>query len=1772
MLKALKHQQVLLILLTQVVGFCWSTISMLGADAPPLKKSQAPVAFVQNVGQWDMQAQYCFRSSQGTFWLCQDGFLMDTKEYFVSRQPSSAEKPSLENPTDSIHGHVLRVRFASQLRQEQSVLQGSKKLDGYHNYFLGDNTARWKTNVPLYQEVSGGNESTVFQTRYYVENGSLRYDLIIAAGQDPAQLRMTIEGAESLSISKSGELVMKTSIGDVTQQKLLAYQTIANKRHIVPCTFILEDQGSVRFKCGAYDKRYPLTVDPIIWSTYLGGVAMALTGTNGQNTEDCFDITTDAAGNPVVVGTTETNDFPTTLGAYKRVKLNLDDTVSYTDIFITKFNVSGTSMIFSTYLGGRGSEWGRSIRLDNSDTIFICGGTNSGDFPTTAGAYSQNHLGTSDAIVCKINPTGTSLVASTLIGGPDFDQLLSLKVNASGVYVCGWTFFDGYPTTVGAFQSSNTKWWSCVATVFNKSLSGLLGSTYIGGRGTAFDLALDASGNMFITGVEIDSIPTTTNAYSRTRNGIFADAYLVQLNQNCTSLLYGTYIGGESEDIGYGVCLDASGNVIVCGRAESDNFPTTAGAYDRTYNYIRNSSRTGDPYDDFYDGFVAKFAASTMQLQYSTYIGGRSSDWFRRVVAGPGGSAILCGISYSPDYPATACCIDSTQNGIADCVLTILNPTGNVVTYSTFLGGGGTDVAYSLTRLANGHVYVCGSSWDKSFPITVGSYQTVRKLTDAFVMRVDPSVGLCVNAGNDIMYSCTGFGAQVFLAAVPQCGIPPYTYSWTPTTNLSDPTSDKPVTFTTPTGIEYQVKVTDAAGSVAVNTVSLVPLLLNVIPGRDTVVCWGRNARLTTKVTGGMGPKKYSWFPASGLDSANIANPLANPDTTTRYLLIVTDTAGCSKSDTVIVFISRSQLKSSRDTTLCGLKTVKLSPRIEGGIKPLAFRWTSKGSAVLSTSATPTFTLDSTTMYYLTISDSLNCTSRDSILVRYSPPTTLTLSSDSVVCKGANLSVKLSIAGGKAPYAIRWKASDSSLTLGGRDSLCTAIMRQTTTFTATVIDSFGCTTVKNIVVKVDSASSPRIATEGNKKAICSGASLQLDAGSYSGVSYSWSTGEKTQKIRVQTEGWYTVSVTNKNNCVGVDSVFVKVQNNPKATLANPKDTTICEGGSAILRVNGSWSSIRWFNGIMGPQCEVSSEGVFYATVVDSLGCTGITDSVQVHINRMKSSLQGPNSLCAGVSGSFHVDSNAEWTYEWSVLHGGTFSGGTNRASVNIHWDSQGFDTVVAKIKHLLSGCELIYKLPVSINSTLSPTIAIVGSPVLCGSSTVKLQAPSGYDKYLWSNGESTPSITVNTAGTYTVFVESGGCSGRSSEVVVSTAPAIRVAVQGDTVFCAGSEIVISADPGFAHYVWSTGDTSVTIRVRQSGSYTVVVRDTNGCEASATQTCRVLQTSLPPVQSLQFSDQLVTQSATLKLGIPNSSGYPLRVKSVTLLSAPSAFSIVSTNPQPPAILQPNQSLETDISFRPTALDLFGDTLVVIVDAPCPDTLRIALSGRGTKDSISAKVWMTNVQAEIQENVSLPVYCQFSTNRDYNGVDLELSVRMNAYIFFPQSVSSGTIVSNTVAGRERTLTIQMTNVNVRSGEKLCEVLGMALADRDTLTLTHPHVRWIKGLSASTTDSAGSLLVNGCKGDHFNIESRTTMSLKVSPNPANPDLHLDLSSSIQSNHLVQVYSVSGELMFSQTLSPKPEGLQYDHYLSDLSSGVYFVFVTSGNQHLHERVTVIR
>ena len=425
------------------------------------------------------------------------------------------------------------------------------------------------------------------------------------------------------------------------------------------------------------------TASALIYSTFIGG----------SGAEEGLGLAVDSSGNAFVAGRTQSTNYPTTAGAFDTSANGGEE------VFVTKLNPTGSALVYSTYLGGSGSDQSRALSIDVAGNAFIVGNTSSSSFPTTAGAFDTSINGSTDAFVTQLNAAGSALIYSTFLGGSSGETGLAIAVDTSGdAVVTGYTSpgTPNFPTTAGAFDETHNGSFDLYVTKLNSTGSALTYSTFIGGSGLeqVFDIALDAAGNAFITGeTENGTYPTTPGAFDTTYGGSIRDAFVTKLNSTGSALTYSTFLGGSSVDQAYGIVLDPSGNAFITGRMESANYPTTAGAYDTTHNGSR-------------DAVVTQLNAAGSALIYSTFIGaGTFVDEGLGIALDSSGNVFITGLTANTTFPTTAGAFDTTYNGAVDAIVAKL---GDAVapgdTPYDFDGDGRADV--SVFRPSGGIWYL----------------------------------------------------------------------------------------------------------------------------------------------------------------------------------------------------------------------------------------------------------------------------------------------------------------------------------------------------------------------------------------------------------------------------------------------------------------------------------------------------------------------------------------------------------------------------------------------------------------------------------------------------------------------------------------------------------------------------------------------------------------------------------------------------------------------------------------------------------------------------------------------------------------------------------------------------------------------------------------------------------------------------------------------------------------------------------------------------------
>ncbi|MGH2678633.1 MAG: hypothetical protein ACRDHB_09775, partial [Actinomycetota bacterium] len=668
-----------------------------------------PLSFESNLGQTDPGIRFLARGAGYDVALTEGGAVFALGEAAVEMDLVGA---SLSSP------------------------RGVEPLPGTVNYLLSDDPSAWTTGVPTFGEVQYPDVypgiDLVFRGR---PGGGLEYDLVLDPGTDPSLPMLRFRGAQEVSLRPDGDLAIQTASGTLLNGAPRIWQPTAGGRLGVRGAFQLAG-NAVRFAVGSHNPALPLVIDPpvsLAYSTFLGG---------GQS-DQANAIAVDAVGSAYVTGETEDGivDFPTTPGAYDTGQ-NGDE-----DVFVAKLSPGGDALVYSTFLGGGGSEQGLGIAVDQAGSAYVTGAADVG-FPTTPGAYDTSHNSFADAFVAKLSPDGSALAYSTFVGSGTTERGHAIAVDLAGsAYITGGTG-PTFPTTPGAYDTVGKGGADVFATKLTPGGDDLAYSTFLGG--SDFDqglgITVDGSGAAYVTGGTRDAVvdfPTTPGAFDTTNNGE-DDVFATKLSPGGDALAYSTFLGGSDEDEGFAIAIDTSGAAFLTGftvDAPTD-FPTIPGAFDTSINGAD-------------DAFVTKLDPAGSAMAYSTLLGGDAGgegDVGRAVAVDTAGAAHITGSTAdaATDFPTTPGAFDTTHNGNADAFVTTIARDGSSLMYSTLLGSDGNlvgDAGRGIAVDGAGATYVAGETQEGSvpFPTTVGAYDTTHNgERDGFVAKLST------------MYECRG--------------------------------------------------------------------------------------------------------------------------------------------------------------------------------------------------------------------------------------------------------------------------------------------------------------------------------------------------------------------------------------------------------------------------------------------------------------------------------------------------------------------------------------------------------------------------------------------------------------------------------------------------------------------------------------------------------------------------------------------------------------------------------------------------------------------------------------------------------------------------------------------------------------------------------------------------------------------------------------------------------------------------------------------------------
>jgi hypothetical protein len=673
------------------------------AETDPARRRQIaadlgklPLNFAVNRGQLDRRVSYYVQGGKLSVYLTPGGvsYVISAGAPRPSADPSGRLSvmsaafggPRQVSPPQEARQWALELEFVD--ANGEARVEAMEPAPAVVSYFKGS-PGEWKVGLPTYARVAYRELWPGIDLVYSGADGRLKSTFVVRPGADPNQIRLAWRGAQELQVNAQGQLEVSTPVGGLREDTPYAYQQVGDQQVRIPAAYRLEGGNSYAFELGAYDPAKPVVVDPVVlaYAGFLGGSA----------DDTAWDIAVDASGNAYVTGYTASDDFPASVGPITTIKGDADAFVAKvkadgsglvyagflggsqadsgnaiavdalgnayvagetnsadfpaaggldatfnggTDVFVTKINAAGTGLVYSGYIGGSNVDNGLGIAVDKLGNAYLAGSTQSGDFPAGGGPDATYH-GNRDAFVAKVASDASGLLWAGYLGGSGNDSGEGIAVDASGnAYVTGSTTSTNFPAANGPDVTFNGLTDAFVAKVASDG-SGLVWAGYIGGSSidAGRDIAVDAAGNAYVTGVTLGGSFPASGGPDTTHNGSY-DAFVAKVKADGSGLVYAGFLGGSSNDSGEAIAVDSGGNAYLTGYTESSDFPA-AGGPDSSFRGLR-------------DAFVAKISSAATGLVFAGFLGGSGLDAGVGIAVDAAGNAYVTGYTDSGGFPVAA--------------------------------------------------------------------------------------------------------------------------------------------------------------------------------------------------------------------------------------------------------------------------------------------------------------------------------------------------------------------------------------------------------------------------------------------------------------------------------------------------------------------------------------------------------------------------------------------------------------------------------------------------------------------------------------------------------------------------------------------------------------------------------------------------------------------------------------------------------------------------------------------------------------------------------------------------------------------------------------------------------------------------------------------------------------------------------------------------------------------------------------------------------------
>ncbi len=1005
-----------------------------------------------NKGQWHSNIDYKIGIPGGELFLEQQGFT-----YYFHNGSEAMHRHKHDDDHDDDHhehhghhddhdhdshegddhdeiskfsGHTVKTTFLnSNSGHSYKELSPSAHVE---NYFLGNDSTKWVSNLKLYNEINYVDLYNGINLNLYQHQQTLKYDIVVQPSADINEYKVLYSGQDSIKVI-DGKLYVYTSRGHFYESEPVAFQTINGLKRKVICNYVLSgDTVSFDFPKG-YQNNYELTIDPVLaFSTFTGATS------DNWGMTACPDVNDQLVAGGIVFG----SGYPTSAGAFSS-----NFSGGQVDLGITKFNATGTGLVYSTFIGGSGSETPHSIIVNDQDELYIMGATSSQNFPVGVNGYQNFHMGGNtilvdginfvggtDIFVIRLNLNGSAITAGTFLGGSNNDGISNPNNTAAGsniafnygdqlrgeiivdqnsnVFITSTTGSSNFPTS-GGFSTSLSGDQDAIVVKLNPTLSTLDFGTYVGGSGleSGNSIQLSSTGDIFTAGGTTSSnFPQTAGQYGPTFNGGTTDGYILKLEAPNYGNPKSTYLGTNGYDQSYFVQLDLQDKVYVYGQSDG-NYPVSAGLYTNANSgqFIHKLSN-----DLTLSEWSSVFGAGTGEVEISP-TAFLVSDCYEIYVAGWGGNVNSnnsnASSSTTNGLPTTFDAYQAVTSG-SNFWLGLFTPDMASLKYATFMGNtaqvtGGDHVDGGTSRFNKaGKVYhaVCAAcqGLNTGFPTTPGAFSTTNNSSNcnmaAFLFELSKIEAVLTTA---VPVTCLP-NATNFV----NTSINGNTYQWYFGDGDSSDVFAPTHLYPGPGTYDVMLIVSDINGcyepDTAYTEVTVEEPFYEAYSLEDTI-CPGTSVQVFA--TGG---DSYAWGPPGLFDNPNIASPFATITTDTTLSVTIFNDCGQTVLD-VQVYVFETFGEVGPDTAICVGNSVEISA--EGGG---SYSWSPGISLNDSTLSNPIATPAITTFYICDITTPDGCHVFDTLLVTVDQSIAIPNLIDEVtICQGDQIQI---IANGSTSY------------------------------------------------------------------------------------------------------------------------------------------------------------------------------------------------------------------------------------------------------------------------------------------------------------------------------------------------------------------------------------------------------------------------------------------------------------------------------------------------------------------------------------------------------------------------------------------------------------------------------------------------------------------------------------------------------------------------------------------------------------------------------------